>query len=104
MAPHIIWPMRFLLPHHQALRPRWSQTAFLIYDHLYVRKLLPKARRVDLRRDPAGQLLQPKFKTAFEYSGLLGGRLSTGRVESALDAYRRGAKIMPHEIGYRDLY
>ena len=84
-----------LLPHHQALRPRWLlRLGLFIYDHLGGRKLLPKARRVDLRRDPAGQLLQPKFKTAFEYSDcwVEDSRLV---VLNLRDAYRRGAKIMP---------
>ena len=50
MAPHIIWPMRFLLPHHQALRPRWLlRLGLFIYDHLGGRAA-PPARRVDLRR------------------------------------------------------
>lgn len=95
MAPHIIWPMRFLLPHHRALRPRWLlRLGLFIYDHLGGRKLLPKARRVDLRRDPAGQLLQSKFKTAFEYSDcwVEDSRLV---VLNLRDAFRRGAKIMP---------
>ena len=71
MAPHIIRPMRFLLPHHRTLRPRWLlRLGLFIYDHLGGRKLLPKARRVDLRQDPAGQLLHPSFDTAFEYSDL----------------------------------
>ena len=95
MAPHIIWPMRFLLPHHQALRPRWLlRLGLFIYDHLGGRKLLPKARRVDLRQDPAGQLLQPSFETAFEYSDcwVEDSRLV---VLNLRDAHRRGAKIMP---------
>ena len=94
-APHIIWPMRFLLPHHKALRPRWLlRLGLFIYDHLGGRKLLPKARRVDLRQDPAGQVLQPRFDTAFEYSDcwVEDSRLV---VLNLRDACHRGANVMP---------
>jgi len=94
-APHIIWPMRFLLPHHKALRPRWLlRLGLFIYDHLGGRKLLPKARRVDLRQDPAGQVLQPRFDTAFEYSDcwVEDSRLV---VLNLRDARHRGASVMP---------
>ena len=41
-APHIIWPMRFVLPHHKELRPAWLiRLGLFIYDHLGGRKLLP---------------------------------------------------------------
>ena len=42
MAPHIIWPMRFVLPHHKGLRPAWLlRLGLFVYDHLGARKLLP---------------------------------------------------------------
>ena len=94
-APHIIRPMRFLLPHHKALRPRWMlRLGLFIYDHLGGRKLLPKARRVDLRLDPAGQVLQPRFDTGFEYSDcwVEDSRLV---VLNLRDACHRGANVMP---------
>jgi len=68
-APHIAGPLRFVLPHHPGLRPRWMIRAGLfLYDHLGGRKLLPPTRTLDLRRDPAGVPLRPTFTTAFEYS------------------------------------
>ena len=51
VAPHIIWPMRFVLPHHRALRPRWLlRIGLFLYDHLGG-KLLPGSRSLDLTAD-----------------------------------------------------
>ncbi|SEP76779.1 homodimeric glycerol 3-phosphate dehydrogenase (quinone) [Faunimonas pinastri] len=69
MAPHVIWPLRFVLPHHAGLRPRWLlRLGLFLYDHLGGRKLLPPATSLDLRRDVAGGPLKPHFTRAFEYS------------------------------------
>lgn len=68
-APHIIWPLRFILPHHRALRPRWLiRLGLLLYDGLGGRKLLPRSRSVALSRHVAGNALKPSFTHAFEYS------------------------------------
>ncbi len=69
MAPHIIKPMRFILPHHKGLRPAWLlRLGLFMYDHLGGRKLLPPTRDVDLKTDPAGSPLLPMFTKGFEYS------------------------------------
>src|ERR1700680_5124432 len=53
-APHIIWPMRFVLPHSPEQRPAWLiRLGLFLYDHLGGRKKLPPARALDLRRAPA---------------------------------------------------
>jgi glycerol-3-phosphate dehydrogenase len=50
MAPHIIWPLRFVLPHHGGLRPAWLlRLGLLLYDHLGGRSLLPPTRTLDLK-------------------------------------------------------
>src|SRR5258708_17555896 len=68
-APHIIRPLRFVLPHHAGLRPRWLiRTGLFLYDHLGGRKILPATRSVDLRTDPAGAPLRSEFTRGFEYS------------------------------------
>jgi len=68
-APHIVWPLRFVLPHHTGLRPWWMiRTGLFLYDHLGGRRILPPTRTLDLRRDPAGLPLRPDFTRAFEYS------------------------------------
>ena len=70
MAPHIIWPLRFVLPHHKGLRPAWLlRLGLFLYDHLGGRKLLPPTRTLDLATDPAGKPLKPgEFTRGFEYS------------------------------------
>lgn len=65
-APHIIWPLRFVLPHRSHLRPRWMLRAGLfLYDHLGARTTLPGSTALQL--DDQGPL-QPRFTHAFEYS------------------------------------
>ncbi|MGI9350228.1 MAG: glycerol-3-phosphate dehydrogenase [Rhizobiaceae bacterium] len=69
MAPHIIRPMRFVLPHHKGLRPAWLlRLGLFLYDHLGGRKLLPATKTLDLGQDAAGIPLKKSFKNAFEYS------------------------------------
>ena len=65
-APHLVRPLRFVLPHHTGLRPWWMIRAGLfLYDHLGGRKLLPPTRTLDLSQHPA---LKPGFGRGFEYS------------------------------------
>ncbi len=93
IAPHIIWPLRFVLPYRQGLRPRWLiRLGLFIYDHLGGRKLLPATRTLDLRKDPAGLPLKPGFDTAFEYSD---GWVDDARlvVLNARDAADHGADV-----------
>ncbi len=68
-APHIIWPLRFVLPHHQGLRP-WPilRLGLFLYDHLGGRKILPPTRSVDLRTDVTGRPLKDEFTRGYEYS------------------------------------
>jgi glycerol-3-phosphate dehydrogenase len=93
IAPHIIWPLRFVLPHVRGLRPRWLLRAGLfLYDHLGGRKYLPATRSVRLGRHPAGGPLKPGFDHAFEYSD---GWVDDARlvVLNACDAVDHGATI-----------
>ena len=69
IAPHIIWPLRFVLPHHKGLRPVWLlRLGLFLYDHLGARELLPPTRTLRLRHDPAGAPLKPEYSIGFEYS------------------------------------
>lgn len=69
MAPHIIRPLRFVLPHHKGLRPAWMlRLGLFLYDHLGGRRRLPATRTLDLRRDPAGAPLAGDYRLGFEYS------------------------------------
>ncbi len=92
-APHIIWPLRFILPHHRGLRPAWLiRLGLFLYDHIGGRELLPKAKKIDLRRDIAGAVLKPGYRLAFEYSDcwVLDSRLV---ILNAMDGAARGADI-----------
>lgn len=92
-APHIIRPMRFVLPHQKGLRPRWMlRLGLFLYDHLGGRKLLPGTRTLNLANDPAGRPLKDGFGTGFEYSDCWvdDARLV---VLNARDAADRGAQV-----------
>ena len=114
--PHISWPMRFVLPYHPDMhfegetpaskllnrvmpwtrgrRPAWLiRLGLFLYDHLGGRRILPATTTLDLRKDLAGQVLNPKFRHAYEYSDcwVEDARLV---VLNARDAADRGAKIM----------
>ena len=96
IAPHIVRPMRFVLPYHKGLRPRWLlRLGLFFYDHLGGRSRLPPTRTVNLRRDPAGRPLKAGYKVAFEYSDCWvdDSRLV---VLNARDAAARGATIATH--------
>ncbi|MER2536916.1 MAG: glycerol-3-phosphate dehydrogenase [Rhizobiaceae bacterium] len=92
-APHIIRPMRFVLPLARGLRPAWLiRLGLFLYDHIGGRRLLPPTRTIDMRADPAGRPLKPGFTKAFEYSD---GWVDDARlvVLNARDAEDRGAVI-----------
>ena len=62
IAPHIVWPMRFVLPHVKGLRPRWLlRLGLFLYDHIGGRKALPATQSIDLARHPAGSPLKAGF-------------------------------------------
>ncbi len=93
-VPHLAWPLRFVLPHDSHLRPAWMIRAGLfLYDHLARRRNLPASTTVDLRRHPAGQALDPRYRTGFEYSD---GWVDDARlvVANAIDALERGAEVL----------
>ncbi len=95
-APHIIWPLRFILPHHKALRPRWLIRAGLfLYDYIGGRKLLPVSHSINLKTHVAGRPLKPEFTNGFEYSDcwVQDSRLV---VLNAMDAVSNGAQILTH--------
>ncbi|WP_336981061.1 glycerol-3-phosphate dehydrogenase [Altererythrobacter fulvus] len=93
IAPHIIRPMRFVLPWMPHLRSRWMlRLGLLLYDHIGGRKRLPAADTIRLGHHPAGAALAPSLHWGFEYSD---GWVDDARlvVLNALDAAERGAQI-----------
>lgn len=92
-APHIIWPLAFVLPHHRGLRPAWMlQAGLWIYDRLGGRNSLPRSRRVALDQPPFTGQLKPGYETGFCYHDcwVEDSRLV---VLNAVDAAERGADI-----------
>jgi glycerol-3-phosphate dehydrogenase len=94
IAPHIVWPMRFVLPHRPEMRPRWMIRAGLfLYDHLARRVSLPGAEGVSTATHPYGQPLKADIAAAFAYSDcwVEDSRLV---VLNARDAAARGAEVL----------
>jgi glycerol-3-phosphate dehydrogenase len=93
-APHIMWPLRFVMPHDPSMRPAWMIRAGLfLYDHLARRKILPGSTVVSLKTHPAGASLKAGYTQGFVYSD---GWVDDARlvVLNAMDARARGASIM----------
>jgi len=92
-APHIIWPMRFVLPHNPADRPAWLvRLGLFLYDHLGGRQRLPGTRVLDLATTLEGAPIARQYRKAFEYSDCWvdDARLV---VLNALDAAAKGAEV-----------
>jgi glycerol-3-phosphate dehydrogenase len=93
-APHIMRPLRFVMPHAAHLRPAWMIRAGLFfYDHLARRARLAASAAIDLRTHIAGEPLQALYRRGFVYSD---GQVDDARlvVLNALDAQVRGAFIL----------
>ena len=92
-APHIIWPLRFILPYDKGLRPAWLlRLGLFLYDNLGGRKLLPATNTVNLTKGHHQGILKSRLKKGLEYSDcwVQDARLV---VMNALDAHERGAEI-----------
>jgi glycerol-3-phosphate dehydrogenase len=110
IAPHIVRPLRFVMPHVPELRPAWMLRAGLfLYDRLSRRVTLPGSRSIDLAASAIGTALKPGFRRGFIYSDC---QVDDARlvVLNARDAADRGALILtrtrfvsatPAEIGWR---
>ena len=93
-APNIIYPLRFVLPHHKGLRPMWLLRAGLfLYDNIGGRRTLPSTRTLRLPGTQEGAPLQPQFQRGFAYSDAW---TDDARMVAlcALDAHERGARIL----------
>lgn len=92
-APHIMFPLRFVMPHDSNQRPAWMiRCGLFLYDHLAKREILPASRTVRLAEHAAGQALKGTYKYGFVYSD---GWVDDARLVAlnALDAHERGAQI-----------
>lgn len=114
MAPHIVWPLRFLLPEAAGQRPAWMIGAGLfLYDHLARRRRIPGSRAVSFAADPAGRALRPGVKRGFSYWDcwvddarlvVLNARLAAGRgaeilTRSPVEALRREGPLWRLRLG-----
>jgi len=93
-APHIMRPLRFVMPHDPSMRPVWMiRTGLFLYDHLARREWLAGSGTVDLRTSPLGAPLKSTFTKGFVYSD---GWVDDARlvVLNAVDAAQRGAKVL----------
>jgi glycerol-3-phosphate dehydrogenase len=97
-APHIIWPLHFVMPHDAAMRPAWMiRIGLFLYDHLARRKVLSASRGIDLRGSglggELGRPLHKRFTKGFVYSD---GWVDDARlvVLNAMAAREHGAVVL----------
>jgi glycerol-3-phosphate dehydrogenase len=93
IAPHIVRPLRFILPVSEGMRPAWMLRAGLfLYDHIGGHGGLPSTESIDLAEHEAGAALVPGLARGFEYSD---GWVDDARlvVLNALDARERGTEV-----------
>jgi glycerol-3-phosphate dehydrogenase len=93
MAPHLIQPLRFVLPHRPEMRPKWLlRLGLFLYDRLAGTSRLPASSSVDLRQDEAGLFLRKTLTDGFEYSDCFvdDSRLTLANARAAADL---GAEI-----------
>jgi glycerol-3-phosphate dehydrogenase len=93
-APHIIRPLRLVMPHEPSMRPVWMmRIGLFLYDHLARREVLPASATVDLRDGEIGRPLQARYSKGFAYSD---GWVDDARlvVLNAVDAKERGAEVL----------
>ncbi|MEO8848232.1 MAG: glycerol-3-phosphate dehydrogenase [Casimicrobiaceae bacterium] len=98
LAPHLIEPLAFVLPHEPHLRPAWMiRCGLFLYDHLGGRMSLPKSFGVKLAGSRWGAGLQPRLRRGFVYSD---ARVDDARlvVANAISARELGASIRPHTL------
>ena len=95
MAPHLIHPLRFILPHLPSMRPKWLlRLGLFLYDHLGRRRFLKGSSSVNFKTDETGAILRSDLKYGFEYSDCFvdDNRLT---LANALAARDYGAEIKP---------
>ncbi len=93
-APHIIRPLRLVMPHDPSMRPVWMmRLGLFLYDHLAKREVLPGSTTIDLRGGAIGAPLKPKYSKGFVYSD---GWVDDARlvVLNAVDAVAHGAEVL----------
>jgi glycerol-3-phosphate dehydrogenase len=94
IAPHLVHPVTFVLPHVPQMRPAWMLRAGLfLYDHLARRRRLAPSRSIRLHDEEAGEAVRPEIARGFTYSDCRtdDARLTLLNARSAADL---GARIL----------
>ena len=93
VAPHLVRPMRFVIPAHADERPSWLlRSGLLLYDRLAARTELPVSATIDVTHHPVGNALKRPIGLAFEYSDCVADD-SRLVIAIAVDAAERSAVI-----------
>ena len=104
LAPHIIRPLLFVLPHDTSMRPVWMiRTGLWMYDHLGGRITLPGSKRVQFPHMEFSAGLKADFRDGFVYSDC---RVDDSRLTiiNAMSAREKGATILTRtKFGYGPL-
>jgi len=93
LAPHLVRPMRFVLPAYPGPRSALLlRMGLFLYDHLGGKKILPSTRTLDLTHHVLGTPLNRRYRLGFEYSDC---SVDDSRLVllNALDAAESGAVI-----------
>lgn len=94
LAPHIIRPLIFVLPHDASMRPTWMIRAGLwLYDHLGGRVTLPRSKAVSFPHLEFSAGLKGEFGTGYVYSDC---RVDDSRLTlvNAMSARDKGATVL----------
>ncbi len=94
IAPHLVSPLRIVLPHHKGLRPKWMlRLGLFMYDHIGGGRSLPGTKVANLQTGPEKGILKNNFKTGFVFSDC---RVDDARlvVANAMAAQESGAEIL----------
>jgi glycerol-3-phosphate dehydrogenase len=91
-APHLVRPLKFVLPDPPGGRPFWLVRAgLLLYDLLAGRGSLPRSRRVGTKDQARGDPLKPGLSLATKWDAWVDDARLV--VLNAVDAHERGAEI-----------
>jgi glycerol-3-phosphate dehydrogenase len=95
IAPHLVTPLRFVMPHVATLRPAWMiRSGLWLYDHIGGARSLPESTGVRLAPDGYGAGLKGTFWRGFAYSD---ARTDDARLVIATlrSATVHGATVLP---------
>ena len=95
IAPHLVRPMLFVLPHEPSMRPVWMvRIGLWLYDHLGRRVSLPGSKAVKFPHVEYSAGLRPELRDGFVYADC---RVDDARLTilNAVSAREKGATVLP---------